>query len=126
MTLQFLSPTLLSDLANCTAPDLDELDFGVIAMERDGIVVQYNAFESSKAGLSPDRVIGLNFFTTVGPCTNNYLIAQRYMDEDEIDDVINYVFTLRMKPTPVRLRMLKGSGAPLMYLVVERLANNGQ
>lgn len=126
MTLQFLSPTLLADLAKCTAPDLDELDFGVIGMERDGTVIHYNRFESQTAGLSPERVIGQHFFTTVAPCTNNFMIAQRYIDEVEIDDIINYVFTLRMKPTPVRLRMLKGESAPLMYLLVERIAKDGQ
>lgn len=126
MTLEFSSLTLLSDLTTCTGQDLDELDFGVIAMERDGTVVHYNIFESQTAGLKPERVIGRNFFTSVAPCTNNFMIAQRYIDETKIDDVINYIFTLRMKPTPVRLRMLKGDSAPLMYLLVERVVKDGQ
>jgi len=42
----------------------------------------------------------------VGPCTNNYLVAQRFLDCDELDEQLDYVFTFRMAPTPVRLRML--------------------
>ena len=38
---------------------------------------------------------------------NNYLVAQRFIDEPEIDDTIDFVLTLRMRPTPVKLRLLK-------------------
>jgi hypothetical protein len=37
-----------------------------------------------------------------------------------LDAVIDYVFTLRMQPTKVKLRLLKQPGRRRMYLVVER------
>lgn len=119
MTVEFSAANLHATLAAMTPEALDALDFGVIGMKQDGTVVVYNRFESEAAGLSPDRVIGHNFFLSVAPCTNNFMIAQRFSDEQEIDDIINYVFTLRMRPTPVQLRLLKSADAPLMYLLVD-------
>lgn len=100
------------------AAGLDALPYGVIRMDRDGIVTAYNAEESRSAGLSPGRVIGRHFFAHVAPCCDNALVAGRY-DADMLDMALDYVFTLRMRPTPVRLRLLKSAG-PHMYMLVRR------
>src|ERR1700759_802496 len=63
------------------APDsLDDLDFGVIGFDREGIVRLYNRAESSAAGLSSERVLGRALFTEVAPCMNNFMVAQRFED----------------------------------------------
>ncbi len=114
----FDAPDLLEALELAPTSSLDDLSFGLIAMDRVGEVVWYNAYESQRAGLSQQQVLGRNFFASVGPCTNNYLIAQRYLDEPDLDDTIDFVFTLRMAPTPVRLRMLARAGSARQYLAV--------
>lgn len=116
----FSAPMLFEWLSAATADDLDMLPFGVVALAPDGMVEAYNTAEAKLAGLTPGRVIGRNFFTTVAPCTNNFMVAQRFQTEAEIDVVIDYVFTLRMTPKKVRLRLLKRQGVAQMYLVVER------
>jgi photoactive yellow protein len=65
-----------------------------------------------------DEVVGRNFFVEVGPCTNNYLIAQRFHDSEELDEQLDYVFTYRMSPTPVRLRLMARRGSSRQYLAV--------
>jgi photoactive yellow protein len=99
---------------------IEAAPFGVIAMALDGNVSLYNAAESRLAGLSPDKVIGRHFFSAVAPCTNNFMVAERFETEPELDATIDYVFTFRMRPTPVELRLLKGPDARRMYLVVQR------
>lgn len=116
----FGAPNLLDRLEGLNADGLDNLPFGVVAMTVDGTVSGYNAAEASLSGLTPSRVIGRHFFTSVAPCTNNYLVAQRFETETALDVTIDYVFTLRMAPTPVHLRLLKDPGASRMYLVVRR------
>ena len=116
----FGAPDLLNRLEGLSADDLDVLPFGVIAMTPDGNVVAYNKEEASQAGLTATRVIGRHFFTSVAPCTNNYLVAHRFENEQTLDLTIDYVFTLRMAPTPVQLRLLKHPHAARMYLVVQR------
>ena len=48
---------------------LDDLPFGVIVVDRQGTILEYNAYESRLAGLSRERVLGRNFFRDVAPCT---------------------------------------------------------
>lgn len=104
--------------------DIDALPFGVIGFDAQGIVRAYNRFESNAAGLSPERVLGLHLFEVVAPCMNNWLVAQRFEDAARdgtvLDATIDYVLTLRMRPTRVHLRLLHVPGAPLRYVLVMR------
>lgn len=120
-TPAFDDAELCQHLDDGTVP-LDDLPFGLIVMARDGTVTAYNAFESRRAGISPERVLGRSFFLDVGPCTNNYLVAQRYDDavtaDEYLDEQLDFVFTFRMRPTPVRLRLLASPGSPRQYLAI--------
>lgn len=104
--------------------ELDELPFGVIGFDAEGIVRRYNARESRLAGLSRERVVATPLFTSVAPCMNNYLIAQRFEDAaaagTTLDATIDYVFTLRMRPSKVRLRLLSSPLMSLSYVLVWR------
>lgn len=123
-TLSFRDATLLTDLNQTTDADIDELDFGVIGFDGQGVVRRYNRFESGCAGLSQQRVIGHPLFTYVAPCMNNFMVAQRFEDAQATDaaleDIIDYVLTLRMRPVRVRLRLLAAPGAAFRYVLVER------
>jgi photoactive yellow protein len=99
---------------------LDTVPFGIIGMNVDGVVTSYNTAESRTSGLPPDRVLGRHFFSAVAPCMNNFMVSNRFESEPELDVILDYVFTLRMRPTPVRLRMLKQPGCKRMYLLVEK------
>jgi len=103
---------------------LDALEFGVIGFDADTIVQRYNAVESQAAGLSPQRVIGEPLFTNVAPCLNNFMVAQRFEDAadegSELDDTIDYVLTLRMRPVRVKLRLLASAGGANRYVLVQR------
>lgn len=106
--------------------DLDALEFGVIAFDLEGIVRRYNRFESTAAGLSPQRVLGSSLFEVVAPCMNNFLVAQRFEDalaeSVKLDETINYVLTLRMRPVKVKLRLLAAPDSATRYVLVHRLA----
>jgi photoactive yellow protein len=116
--IRFDMPDLIDVLETLGAEGLDALGFGVIAMAADGVVVGYNDAESALSGLAKDKVIGRHFFSAVAPCTNNFMVSHCYEAETDLDRTIDYVFTLRMKPRKVKLRMLKRTGARSMYLAV--------
>lgn len=104
--------------------DVDRLEFGVIGFDADYVVRVYNRTEALAAGLSPERVLGHHLFESVAPCMNNFLVAQRFEDAaaqaKSLDDTIPYVLTLRMKPTPVQLRLLAEPGLRYRYVLVQR------
>jgi len=97
--------------------DLDRLQFGVIEMDIDGRVLRYNAVESRYSGLTPERVAGRHFFREVAPCADNATVSGR-LSLDGLDETTPYTFSLRMKPVPVTLRMLRPVGSQRMYLLV--------
>lgn len=123
-TLSFSNAALFDYLDRASDAELDSLDFGVIGMDDATQVRRYNRFESSAAGLSPDRVIGHALFTVVAPCMNNFMVAQRFEDAQQdgsvLDDTIDYVLTLRMRPVKVKLRLLARPGSGLRYVLVHR------
>jgi len=120
--MDFEAPTLRAFLEQADEAALDSLSFGVIGVDRaDGRVVRYNAWESSAAQLDRDWVLGRDFFNEVGVCMNNFMIAQRFLDAPDLDEIIDYVLTFRMKPTRVRLRLLQSAGAPWSWIAVLRL-----
>lgn len=58
------------DLSKASAvEEIDALPFGVIVVDRQGTVLEYNAYESEMTGFERERVLGRNFFHDVAPCT---------------------------------------------------------
>jgi photoactive yellow protein len=117
--MKFDHPELHAWLEEATDPTLDALDYGVIGLAPDALVERYNPFESRLSGLSAARVLGHHFFTEVAPCTNNFLVAQRFEEAEHLDEILPYVFTLRMRPRKVTLRLLRSPGLRRLYLLVE-------
>ena len=124
--LGFADQHVNTRLDRMSDPEMDTLDFGVIGFDSAGVVRRYNRFESSAAGLSLDRVVGNALFTVVAPCMNNFMVAQRFEDAAEtgtaLDNTLDYVLTLRMRPVKVRLRLLATPGAAMRYVLVQRSA----
>ena len=116
----FDTPGLLGWLETAAHAEVDGLPFGVVTMAHDGTVEHYNVAEAALTGLTPERVVGRNFFTSVAPCTNNFMVAHRFDTEAEIDATIDYVFTFRLAPMKVPLRLMKRVGSQLMYLAVRK------
>ena len=122
--LTFAAPGLHARLAQLSPEQLDRLDFGVIGFGADAKVSQYNRTESDAAGLSALRVLDQPLFTNVAPCLNNFMVAQRFEDAQDndsaLDDTIDYVLTLRMRPVKVKLRLLAEAGSEQRYVLVQR------
>lgn len=116
----FYDTDILQLISKMNQTELDECTYGVVKMSKDGVVQAVNNAEVELSGLSQSAFIDRNFFTQVAPCTNNYMVAEKYRKQDELDETIPYVFTYMMKPTPVHLRMLKSPAHASQYLLVDR------
>lgn len=110
----------LRDLDAMSEQERDALPYGVVGFVADTIVQTYNATEARLSGLDPATVIGVPFFEAVAQCMNNFMVAQRFEDEPELDDIVPYVLTLRMRPTKVRLRLLATVEILRRYVLIER------
>ncbi|KQM62779.1 phosphonate transporter [Sphingomonas sp. Leaf17] len=110
----------LRDLEAMRDADRDALPFGVVGFAADTAVQVYNATEARMSGLDPATVVGVPFFDAVAQCMNNFMVAQRFEDEPDLDAIVPYVLTLRMRPTRVRLRLLAATDVPRRYVLIER------
>jgi photoactive yellow protein len=118
--MKFEQQDLLPRLEEAAPVALDSLDFGVIRMDRATRVLAYNRFEIEATGLSAARVIGRRFFADVAPCMDNPTVAGRFVHQPELDEMLEYVFALRLKPVPVRLRLLASAQYAGLYVLVKR------
>lgn len=119
MTMSFNDQNLLSHLLSAGDDALDRLAFGVIGLDPQLVCERFNAFESAQSGLSPERVIGRPFFEQVAPCMNNYLVADRLREQGPVDEIMSYVLSVRVTPTPVQLRLLVAADEPRRFLVID-------
>lgn len=123
--LPFDHPGLLAPLHALPPSGFDALPFGAIGFDDEGTVRRYSAHERQASGLRDEQVLDLPLFEVVAPCMNNHLVAQRFHDAANgawpLDLQLDYVLTLRMRPQPVRLRLLAAPGVALRYVLVQRL-----
>ena len=112
-------------LSQLSCEQLNKLEFGVIGFDDEGIVKVYNAYESKMTGLSFESVIDADLFSMVAPCMNNFLVAQKFEDvideKVELDEIMDFVLTLKMKTTRFKLRLISSSNLPFNYVVILRL-----
>jgi photoactive yellow protein len=122
--IRFDSPKLFATLLLLSTGELDELPFGVIGFDAEGKICIYNAPEARWAGLDMNKVLGTSMFEIVAPCMNNYLVAQRFetafQNHEVLDATLDYVLTLRMRPTPCALRLLAEPTSRIRFVLVSR------
>jgi photoactive yellow protein len=109
----------LDQLNGLSEQEMDQLPFGVVGLSSSSVVEVYNRVESQLAGIPASTVIGAEFFISTAQCMNNFMVAQRLEDEAELDVELPYVLTFKMRPTRVRLRLIKGS-TPRKYILIQR------
>jgi len=111
---------IIETLSTMDEAALDGLLFGVVGLDSDNVVELYNAYEERYSGLPRGIVVGRHFFSDVAPCMNNYLVAER-LAEAQLDVTLPYVLTFRMRPTPVRLRLLRAAEASRRWVLIARV-----
>lgn len=104
--------------------ELEALSFGVIGIDADGNVCRYSEHEARMAGLSREHVLGRPFFSEIARCMDNSMVAGRIDTAiaagESLDLSFDYVFALRSRVVPVKLRLLVDPDFPIHYLLVHR------
>lgn len=92
---------------------LDELPFGVIELDAEGVVTAYNRAEAALARTQVENVLGRNFFTEVAPCTAVREFEGRFrqfIHSAEQLEQFDFTFTFRDGPVGVEIFMLHCAG----------------
>ena len=78
------SSVTIDQLNAASTPNLNAANFGVVKMSHDGKVTDYNDNQEKHTGMSKSAVMGKHFFTQVAPCTNNFMVAQKFENENSL------------------------------------------
>lgn len=104
--------------------DINKLAFGAIELDKNGVVLKYNAAEGAITGRNPASVIGKNFFRDVAPCTAKPSFKGVFdagVKADNLNALFEYVFDYEMKPTKVKVHMKKALSGGNFWIFVKRL-----
>lgn len=118
-TVNFSDPNLLEWLEQQSNEQLDETPFGIVRMNREGVVVAFSKTESHITGVTPSYAIGKYYFTQIAPCANNMMVAAKYA-QPTLDEELDYILTYVCEPMKVRLRLLKSPDSQYQYFLVNR------
>jgi photoactive yellow protein len=121
--LTFRFQDLESKLAAMDNEDLDNLAFGAIQLDKNGIIKRYNATESALTGRDPGEIIGKNFFEDVAPCTDRKGFRDVFemgVATGDLNAFIEWSFDHLMSPTKVQVHMKK-TAAGSYWIFVKRL-----
>jgi photoactive yellow protein len=119
----FVPENILQKLATLRRAEADEQDFGIVKVDDAGVIQLYNKYESELAGIEPKDAEGKNFFTQVAPCTNNRLFYGRFKDGvagDNLNVALPYTFTYKMRPTNVKIHLLRDKPSKTNWVFVKR------
>jgi len=99
----------LTDIHELTAHDVDALPFGLIVLDRDGLVVRYNAYEETLASRTRQDVLGRHFFSEVAPCAARTRFQSTYqglLDGGGGEADFEFIFRFVTGHRLVRIRMI--------------------
>ncbi len=111
-------------LSNMNDKELDEMPFGAIQLNADGVILSYNAKESIITGRRAEDVIGRNFFMEVAPCTRRpefHGVFRQGVKNDDLNILFEYVFDYKMNPTKVKVHMKKALAGDSYWIIVKRI-----
>jgi len=112
-TIRFNSRDLEESLNSFTQADMDALSFGAVEVDRNGTILRYNRAEGEITGRNPKETIGKNFFKDVAPCTDSDEFSGKFtkgVREGSLNTMFEYTFDHKMRPTKVKVQLIKGSG----------------
>lgn len=102
--------------------ELDELPQGVIQLDAQGTVLQYNAYEARLAGLTKKQVVGRNFFKQVAPCTDVQEFYGRFREgvaAGKLHCKFRYHFSFRRDPLDVTITLFYSERDKTVWVFVQ-------
>lgn len=103
----------------------EELPFGAILLDRNGIVLRYNKAEGLLSGRNPVDVIGSSFFDDIAPCAkgqNFHNEFTRFVETGEINVLMTYEFTFDGEKVAVRIHMRATPDHQTCWVFIKRVA----
>ena len=102
------------------------LPFGIVKLDLEGTILEYNMAEGQLTGVDPKWAVGKNFFDDVAMCTKTQAFYGRFVEgvkKGFLNVVFEYVFDHQQHATKVKIHMFTmpdSSGKKTVMLLVKR------
>jgi photoactive yellow protein len=103
--------------------EIDALPFGVICLDRDGVVLRYNFAEARLARLDRTQVVGKNFFRRIAPCTATPEFEGRvraFLNGTQPFERFPYLFDFKFGVQRVEVELVRVAANDRVYLLINR------
>ncbi len=112
------------EVETMTAEELDALPQGVIQLDRDGKILQYNLYEEKLADMKREDTVGRNFFKEVAPCTDVkgfHGIFQKGVAAGKLNHAFRHHFSFRKNPTDVLVEMDYSASTDTVWVFISKV-----
>jgi PAS fold. len=100
----------------------DQLPFGAIRLNREGLILGYNAAEAKFAQRDPAEVVGKHFFHDIAPCTRVQEFYGAFLEASwrgSFDHSFRFTFRFPFGWREARLRMFSDGTAGGIFVLVD-------
>ena len=119
----FVPAEVLAQAGTMNKAQADLCPFGCVQVDDAGRVLVLNRYLSEMTGVSAKAAAGKNYFTQVNLCTNNpmfYGQFKRGVAAHALDEQFAYVFTYQMRPTNVRVHLVRDAATKANWIFVKK------
>lgn len=119
--------SVFQTLDSMSEKELDSLPQGVIQLDAQGTILQYNAYEARIAGLTKEKVIGKNFFKQVAPCTDVQEFHGRFREgvaAGKLHCKFRYYFSFKRNPMKVIITLFYSDRNKTVWVFVQPIETN--
>jgi photoactive yellow protein len=105
-----------------TSEQLDALPCGIIQLDCQGYILQYNDYESNLAHRQKENVLGKNFFKEVAPCTDVQEFYGRFCEgvaQRHLDVQFDYHFPFTPIPRQVIITLFYSQVTSTVWVFVQ-------
>jgi photoactive yellow protein len=118
----FSSLGAAAELEALTEAELDDLEFGVVRLDREGTVKVFNKTEAVRSGYKSRPAIDRDFFLEIAPCMSKPEMKgriDRARQEGDVDIEIGWVGDFDDPDGEIRIRAISASDGGL-WILLER------
>jgi len=113
-------------LGSMPTEERNNLPYGLVKLDTNGKILEFNTTESTITNRDPLAVIGKNFFFDVAPCTNTPEFYGKFVEGIEkkfLNTVFDYLFDFNMAPVRVKVHMIlaRFGNDSNVWLIIKRV-----
>jgi photoactive yellow protein len=109
---------------NLSQDEIEILPFGVIWLNKDGVVLGYNSAEQQLSQKKAQDVLRRNFFTEIAPCTqvkNFQGRFQKFLGGERVTQQFDFVFNFQSTKIEVNIVFVRQDAEHVFVLVKKKM-----